>query len=90
MQAVTKACGKLWNGSACLGMARKRLLQDDAWWDTAQTNREELFAEGLWGVPSFKVDNTMIWGQDRLWAVHAALKTKVERIFYGTGRVTAR
>lgn len=50
-------------------------LLDDAWWDTAQTNREELFAAGLWGVPSFKAGNTMLWGQDRLWAVHDALKT---------------
>ncbi|WP_341238217.1 DsbA family protein, partial [uncultured Limnobacter sp.] len=48
-------------------------LLDDGWWDTAQTNREELFAAGLWGVPSFKAGNTMLWGQDRLWAVHKAL-----------------
>jgi len=50
-------------------------LQNEAWRERAAANREELFAAGLWGVPSFKVGNTVVWGQDRLWAVHDALKT---------------
>ena len=48
-------------------------LHDSAWRVTAENNREELFALGLWGVPSFKVDDTVVWGQDRLWAVQKAL-----------------
>jgi len=28
---------------------------------------------GLWGVPSFRVGDTAVWGQDRLWAVQQAL-----------------
>jgi 2-hydroxychromene-2-carboxylate isomerase len=32
-----------------------------------------LFAHGIWGVPSFVVGDTAVWGQDRLWAVQDAL-----------------
>lgn len=48
-------------------------LRDDGWRATAEHNRAELFALGLWGVPSFRVRDTAVWGQDRLWAVRDAL-----------------
>ena len=48
-------------------------LKDDAWRTVAETNRAEMFALGLWGVPSFRVGDTAVWGQDRLWAVQEAL-----------------
>ena len=41
----------------------------------AEANRAELFALGLWGVPSFRVSYTAVWGQDRLWAVQDAVLT---------------
>lgn len=69
LQKIVERAGLNWQHA-------QMALQDDIWWDTAQTNREELFAEGLWGVPSFKVGNTVLWGQDRLWAVHGALKAE--------------
>ncbi|WP_405241515.1 DsbA family protein [Lentisalinibacter salinarum] len=46
-----------------------RHLGSDDWRAVAETNREELFRLGLWGVPSFRVGDAGIWGQDRLWAV---------------------
>ena len=46
---------------------------DQAWRQIAEQNRQEMFALGLWGVPSFKVGDTAVWGQDRLWAVQQAL-----------------
>jgi 2-hydroxychromene-2-carboxylate isomerase len=49
-------------------------LEDDAWRRTAEANRAEMFALGLWGVPSFRVRDTVVWGQDRLWAVRDALR----------------
>ena len=49
-------------------------LKDEAWRATAEANRQELFALGLWGVPSFRVGDTAVWGQDRLWAVQEALQ----------------
>jgi 2-hydroxychromene-2-carboxylate isomerase len=51
----------------------RRALDDETWRATAQHNRDELFALGLWGVPSFRVGDTAVWGQDRLWSVQQAL-----------------
>ena len=48
-------------------------LHDDAWRRTADANRAELLGLGLWGVPSFRVGNGAVWGQDRLWAVQQAV-----------------
>ena len=54
-------------------------LREVAWRDEAEANRKELFALGLWGVPSFRVGDTAVWGQDRLWAVQDALMTADNR-----------
>ena len=62
----------------------KAALQDEGWRKTAEANRAEMFSLGLWGVPSFRVAETLgpglrrddgfaVWGQDRLWAVRDAL-----------------
>ncbi len=47
----------------------RRHLDDPAWREEAERNREELFELGLWGVPSFRVGSVAVWGQDRLWVV---------------------
>ena len=47
----------------------RRYLEDPAWREEAERNREELFDLGLWGVPSFRVGSVAVWGQDRLWVV---------------------
>jgi 2-hydroxychromene-2-carboxylate isomerase len=51
----------------------QRALGDDGWRAAAEANRADMFALGLWGVPSFRVGDTAVWGQDRLWAVQEAL-----------------
>lgn len=48
-------------------------LQRQQWRMVAEANRLELLALGLWGVPSFRVGDTAVWGQDRLWALQEAL-----------------
>ncbi|MDP3651787.1 MAG: DsbA family protein [Rhodoferax sp.] len=48
-------------------------LTDPGWRLEAEANRAEMFALGLWGVPSFRVNDVAVWGQDRLWAVQDAL-----------------
>jgi 2-hydroxychromene-2-carboxylate isomerase len=49
-------------------------LADDSWRVAAEANRSEMFALGLWGVPSFRVDQQPIqWGQDRLWLIERDL-----------------
>lgn len=50
-------------------------MQDPAWRQTAEANRVEMLSLGLWGVPTFRVRDTAVWGQDRLWAVQRALFT---------------
>lgn len=55
---------------AGLGWAdAQNALHDEGWRVAAEANRAEMFALGLWGVPSFRVRDTAVWGQDRLWAV---------------------
>lgn len=50
-------------------------LADPSWRDVAEANRADLFALGLWGVPSFQVDDHPgWWGQDRLWCVEDDLR----------------
>ena len=53
--------------------AAKGLLGSTDWQVEAEANRTELFQFGLWGVPSFRVNQTATWGQDRLWLIEAAL-----------------
>jgi 2-hydroxychromene-2-carboxylate isomerase len=52
----------------------KAALADESWRTVAEANREEMFGAGLWGVPSFRVDDGEArWGQDRLWAIERDL-----------------
>ena len=54
-------------------------LRDQSWREVANRNREEMLALGLWGVPSFRVDDRPArWGQDRLWAVERDLIAATE------------
>ena len=46
------------------------------WRAIAEQNRHALFSLGLWGVPSFRFDNTAAWGQDRFWVIEKALHDK--------------
>jgi 2-hydroxychromene-2-carboxylate isomerase len=50
-------------------------LDDENWRAVAEANREEMLAQGLWGVPCFRVDDgRLVWGQDRLWLTEVDLK----------------
>lgn len=40
----------------------------------AQANRDALFALGCWGVPTFKLGDLVVWGQDRLPIILHALQ----------------
>ncbi len=48
-------------------------LKQTGWKALAETNRRELEKLGLWGVPSFKYGDLVVWGQDRLWALEEAI-----------------
>ena len=53
--------------------ATRTALADDSWRVTAETNRARLTGLGLWGVPSYRIGDCAVWGQDRLWVVEEAL-----------------
>jgi 2-hydroxychromene-2-carboxylate isomerase len=49
-------------------------LPDTGWQAVAAANREDLLAQELWGVPSFRVNDLPgHWGQDRLWVIEQEL-----------------
>jgi 2-hydroxychromene-2-carboxylate isomerase len=54
-------------------------LADDGWRAEVEANRVALFERGLWGVPSMAVGEVAVWGQDRLWAIHDALRATPTR-----------
>ncbi|MDP3404122.1 MAG: DsbA family protein [Brevundimonas sp.] len=48
-------------------------MQDESWRAVAEENRQAMFNEDLWGVPSFRFGGLATWGQDRLWLVENAI-----------------
>lgn len=49
-------------------------LGDESWRPVAEANRAEMFAMGLWGAPTLRVnDGPGHWGQDRLWVIEREL-----------------
>lgn len=67
LRRITDRAGLAWT-DVCAA------LQEDAWRKTAEFNRVEMLNLGLWGVPSFQIGDTAVWGQDRLEAVAWALR----------------
>ena len=55
--------------------AAKTVLGTETWRAEAEANRVEMMNYGIWGVPSFRVDGTITWGQDRLWVIEDKLKS---------------
>ena len=66
LRTIVERAGLSW-------LEAKKALKDDAWRGVAEENRVAMLELGLWGVPSFRVGQTAVWGQDRLWAVQDAL-----------------
>ena len=52
----------------------KDIVGNDDWRAEAENNRHEMMERGIWGVPSFRVGDTITWGQDRLWVAEHALQ----------------
>ncbi len=45
----------------------KAALTLEGWRTTAEENRQAMTEAGVWGVPSFKIGEIALWGQDRDW-----------------------
>ncbi len=64
--------------------AARLQLDREGWRDELERNREQLFALGLWGVPSFRLQggahaepDYCTWGQDRLWRLEAEIRRRL-------------
>jgi len=42
-------------------------MQDDSWRESVEQNRESMMASGSWGVPTLRLGDFVVWGQDRIW-----------------------
>ncbi|MEH6589808.1 MAG: DsbA family protein [Halioglobus sp.] len=66
LQRVVEDAGLDWSEA-------KKLVGTPGWEQLLETNREAMYAAGLWGVPSFRLLDEngeqvlALWGQDRLW-----------------------
>jgi len=69
LRTITERAGLSWADM-------KPLISGDHWRSNAEANQEEMFSHGIWGVPSFRVDDVAVWGQDRLWVIEEALAAK--------------
>jgi len=61
------------------GLEKDWLAEADAtpgldWEAKAEKNRQDMLMAGSWGVPTFRIGATTLWGQDRLWAVIDSLE----------------
>jgi 2-hydroxychromene-2-carboxylate isomerase len=58
-------------------------LDREGWREELEANRKQLFALGLWGVPSFRLlgrpgePDYSTWGQDRLWRVEQEIRRRL-------------
>lgn len=67
LKQITERAGLRWSDA-------KTLIGGDHWQAEAEANRSEMMSLGIWGVPSFRVGDVSVWGQDRLWVIEDALK----------------
>lgn len=51
----------------------KKHLHDQQWHTWAEDNLASLYDMGLWGVPSFKYQDTCVFGQDKLYFIEQAI-----------------
>jgi len=71
LQKITERAGLSWADA-------KDIVGNDTWRTEAEANRLEMMKRGIWGVPSFRIGDTITWGQDRLWVIEDALKLSKE------------
>ena len=78
---VSTDAGLIWAARAA-GLDPTEVLaasERDDWWAEVADNRERLAALGLWGVPVFAYGELIVWGQDRLDVLDAAVGHVVAR-----------
>ena len=62
------------------------VLGADDWQAMLESNRLEMYDNGLWGAPSFRLLNTQgetvisLWGQDRLWLISREIQRLLSKL----------
>lgn len=60
MREITHRCGLFWPDVVAA-------MDSDAWRHMADDNRESMMDMGCWGVPTLRLGDYVVWGQDRVW-----------------------
>ena len=60
MRAVTGRTGLFWPDA-------RTAMENDEWRTEIEANREAMEDAGSWGVPTIRLGDFVIWGQDRTW-----------------------
>lgn len=60
MRKVTDKTGLLWPDVIAA-------MKHETWRDAVEENRESMMASGAWGVPTLRMGDFVVWGQDRDW-----------------------
>ncbi len=60
LRLVTDRAGLFWPDVV-------KAIEDEGWRETAEANRESMMASGCWGVPTVRLGDYAVWGQDRDW-----------------------
>jgi len=71
LQKIVERAGLNWDEA-------KNIVGNEDWRAEAEANRLEMMERGIWGVPSFRVGDTITWGQDRLWVIEHALQKQIK------------
>jgi 2-hydroxychromene-2-carboxylate isomerase len=75
LKIIVERCGLHWQAAKDILTSQSN---EQHWRSVAEQNREALFALGLWGVPSFKFEDTAVWGQDRFWVIEQSLHDRFD------------
>lgn len=60
MRKVTGRTGLSWPGA-------KAAMDGENWRETVDENRKSMMESGVWGVPTLRLGDFVVWGQDRDW-----------------------
>jgi 2-hydroxychromene-2-carboxylate isomerase len=60
MRKVTGRTGLFWPEV-------EKTMQNDDWRESIEANRESMMNSGSWGVPTLRMGDFVVWGQDRDW-----------------------
>lgn len=65
LRVIVERAGLDWNSA-------RNSLEQSEWRVWVQQHRDEMSADGLWGVPALRYGKLATWGQDRFWLIRKA------------------